>query len=70
MNRFELEQAIMSCWNTSDDIKILSESVIEDHAIEQDKIANTLIGIESLHNIRMERLFSIFEEMIRCNKIH
>jgi hypothetical protein len=69
MNRFDLEQAIMACWNTSDDVKVLSENILDGEKMTNDEISNTLIGIEHLHNLRMDRLFSIFEEMIRIEKI-
>jgi len=64
MTRFELEQAIMSCWNTGEDLKLLSNKVLEGD-ITDDDIANTLIGIERLHDMRCERVFEIFEELIR-----
>jgi hypothetical protein len=69
MNRFDLEQAIMACWNTSDDVKVLSENILDGEEMTDDDISNTLIGIEHLHNLRMARLFSIFEEMIKDGKM-
>lgn len=64
MTRFELEQAIMACWNTGEDLKLLSSKVLEGD-ITDDDIANTLIGMERLHDMRCERVFEIFEELIR-----
>jgi hypothetical protein len=69
MNRFDLEQAIMACWNTSDDVKVLSENILDGEKMTNDEISNTLIGIEHLHNLRMDRLFSIFETMIKDGKM-
>lgn len=63
MTRFELEQAIMSCWNTSEDIELLSSNVLEGD-ITDDDISNALIGIEKLHDMRCRKVFEIFEELI------
>jgi hypothetical protein len=63
-SRFELEQAIMSCWNTCEDIKLLSNKVL-DGDLTDDDISNTLIGMEKLHDMRCERVFDIFEELVR-----
>ena len=64
MTRFELESAIMSCWNTCEDIKLVSSKVLEGDATE-DELSNALIGIEQLHDMRCEKVFKIFEEMIK-----
>jgi hypothetical protein len=64
MTRFDLEQAIMSCWNTCEDIKLVSSKVLEGD-LSSDEISNALIGIEQLHELRCDRVFEIFEELIR-----
>ncbi|NBT57427.1 hypothetical protein EBT16_01455 [bacterium] len=64
MTRFELEEAIMACWHTCEDVKLLSSKVLEGEMSEDD-ISNTLIGIEKLHDMRCERVFGIFEELVR-----
>lgn len=68
MTRFELEQAIMSCWNTSDDVSLLSRKVLEGD-LSSDEISNALIGIEQLHELRCDRVFEIFEELIRLGSL-
>lgn len=69
MDRFNLEQAIMACWNTSEDIKVLSANILDGEEMTDDDLSNTLIGIECIHNLRMRRLFSIFETMIKNGKM-
>lgn len=66
-NRFDLEQQIQQCWNTKEDIDLLYESVLEDE-FDKDKIANALLGISHLHELRSQKLFRSFEEMIK-NKL-
>jgi len=63
-DRLEFEQQIMSCWNVTSDIKDLSEEVLEGD-LSKDQITNVLIGIEHLYNIRFEKLFRQFEQLIR-----
>lgn len=68
MDRFDLEQAIMSCWNTADDIRLLSEAVLENE-ISPDEISNTLNGVEQMHQLRCQKVFDIFEELIKKGDI-
>lgn len=69
MDRFDLEQAIMSCWNTADDIRLLSEAVIEQE-LSKDDINNTLTGIEQIHQLRCQKAFDIFEELVGKNDMN
>ena len=59
--RFKLEEHIMQCWRTGDDIQLLG-----DHAdsLTQDELLNAIIGIAGLHEMRMKQLFRTFETMI------
>lgn len=63
MNRFDLEEQIMSCWNTKDDINLLAESLLDSN-MDPDEIANALIGISQLHELRSKKLFNTFEYLI------
>lgn len=64
---FDLEQSIMKTWGTSDDLNMLYENVMEKE-MSKDEIANTLLGIISLHNMRSEKCFDIFENV--CQQYH
>ncbi len=66
-DRFDFEQQIMSCWNVTTDIRVVSEYLM-DAPLEddrQDKIANMLIGIEALYEAKFDKLFRQFEQMVR-----
>jgi hypothetical protein len=63
-DRFDFETQIMSCWGITTDLKDLSEEVLEGD-LSKDQITNVLIGIEQLYNIRFEKLFRQFEQLVR-----
>lgn len=62
-DRFDLEQALMACWQTVDDLKLLHEMVMED-TLDTDKIANAVMGIELLHEMRCKKTMDIFEYVV------
>lgn len=70
MDRFDLEQNIMKCWNVTDDIYLLYENVM-DRAPEMttDEIANALLGMHQLYEMKFEKLFNNFEKLIQEKKI-
>ena len=63
-DRFDMEQQIMSCWNVTTDIKDLSEEVLEGD-MTKDQITNVLIGMEQMYEIRFNKLFRQFEQLVR-----
>jgi len=66
-DRFEFEQQIMECWTVTSDIRTVSEYLM-DAPLEvgrEDKIANMLMGIEALYQVKFEKLFRSFEQLIR-----
>ena len=62
-NRFDFEQQIMSCWNVTSDLKDLNEALLESD-LTKDQISNILTGIEQLYQIRFDKLFRQFEDLI------
>lgn len=65
-DRFDLENNIMSCWNTKDDIDLLADA-IANKSMTQDEIQNALLGIASLHQMRCQKLMDTFEDLIYNN---
>ena len=67
---FDLEDDLTNCWHIIKDIKLLNESIqnkdIEDHTI--DDIANNLLGLETILNLRFEKAWEIFEKV--CEEYH
>lgn len=65
--RFDLEQQIMECWNVTTDIKRVTEYVL-DAPLEpnrEDKIANMLLGMEALYEVKFDRCFRTFEKLLK-----
>jgi len=68
MNRFDLENQIQACWSTKDDIDLVIESIASG-AMSTDKIADALMGIAQLHEMRCERAFETFTQLIHSGAI-
>jgi hypothetical protein len=66
-DRFNLEESIMSVWNTKDDLESITSRMMDDPdgPMSEDDIANVLIGLTELHDIRCKKLFNVFEAMLR-----
>jgi HD-like signal output (HDOD) protein len=63
--QFDLEQGILNCWNICEDMKIIAENVLEAKTVERDKVANMLLGMAELYQLKFEKTFSDFEETIK-----
>ena len=66
-DRFNLEAEIMSVWNTKDDLQLITSRMMDDPdaPMTEDELANVLIGLGELHDIRCKKLFNVFETMVR-----
>lgn len=62
-DRFDLETAIMSCWNIVDDI----DKFREKYELN-DKEDNYLLGLSTIYQVKFELLFDIFEDLIHTGK--
>lgn len=67
-DRFDLEQQILDCWHVTDDLKILLESIMEKD-LTQDQIANIVLGLQELYNLKFRKCFDMFETLIQQKKI-
>jgi hypothetical protein len=74
-DRFDFEQQIQKCWMVTDDIKEVSEYFLEYHPsnLTQDRVANILIGLAELYEIKFNKLWDLFEDvhmnLVRENKM-
>ena len=65
-DRFNLEAEIMHVWNTKDDLNAITSRMMDDpDPMTEDDIANVLIGLSELHDIRCKKLFNVFESMVK-----
>jgi hypothetical protein len=65
VTRFELEEAIMACWHTSDDLELIARGA--EHG--DDSLLNALIGLKELHDKRAQRVLDIFEQLVTTRQI-
>ena len=63
VDMFDLEQGIMQCWSVVDDIDVVYQRT--DELTDPDELANALLGLKTLYNMKFERLFDIFERYVR-----
>ena len=64
--QFDLEQQILQCWNVSDDIDLLYENVLDaSHELTPDEIANYLLGMKQMCEMRFHKLFKTFEKLLK-----
>lgn len=68
MDRFELEQAIIACGNIVDDIDVLLDAMVED-SIDRERLANALVGLREVHEMRCKKAFDIFSAMVQIGAI-
>jgi hypothetical protein len=64
MTQFDLEQAIIRLWGMDEDIQLLYENVMEKDP-SSDDIANTLVGLKHIIQMRGEKCFELFESFTR-----
>ena len=70
MNRFDLEDAMSSLYSMSDDIDIILHSYMDARVRpSEDDMANMLIGAKALHNARYQKMWEIFEGLIKTGII-
>ena len=62
IDRFDLEQAIMSAWHTSDDLKSLYKSL---ERMDEDQVMSALDGLQIFADMRFEELWDTFEKCIQ-----
>tara|TARA_Y100000310_G_scaffold320022_1_gene375992 strand:- start:68 stop:385 length:318 start_codon:yes stop_codon:yes gene_type:complete len=65
----ELEDKIMSVWTTCEDVDTFLYRYLDSPAgdLSEDDIANTLLGIKTLHDQRCQKLWDAFEEVVKSN---
>lgn len=67
-DRFDLEQNIMKCWNVTEDIHLIYENVMEKE-MTQDEIANALLGMHQLYEMKFNKLWDNFETLVAEKKL-
>ena len=67
--KVDLEGAIMKVWQTADDIDLLFKHMIDSPKVmTEDEIANALLGIKQLHEMRMWELDDTYCRKMELNQ--
>ena len=67
--RFDLEQEIMECWNITTDLNYVYEYIMNGDGAqlstnERDRVANILLGISQLYELKFDKLFNTFSQTL------
>lgn len=68
-DRFDFEQQILKCWNVTEEIQLLNEQVLENDEFTKDDISNYLLGLHTIYEVKFNKLFDQFGEMVKDKKI-
>lgn len=67
--RIDLESAIMTAWQTADDIDLLFKHYGDNPTpMSEDDVLNALLGIKVLHEMRMEALMDTYCQKFELNQ--
>jgi hypothetical protein len=66
-DRFKMEENIMQAWGITDEINLVYETLMEKD-MTKDEIANALLGIVTMGNIKMQRVFEEFEKSVKVTE--
>ena len=66
-DRFDLEQLILKNWEITTEIKHLRE--LMETKPTQDQIENYLLGLETIYEVKFNKLWDCFEELCQHQKI-
>ena len=69
VDRFDLESQIMSCWQVTTDLSDVAEAILDGPEMTQDEIANALIGMQKLYQIKFDKLYRQFEQLVQDGKL-
>ena len=68
--RFDLEDAIMRLWGSDQDVETLFKYYYDRQGeVDVEEMANALLGIKQMIQIRGELAFELFERLIKEEKI-
>ena len=70
MDRFDLEEAMSALHSIGDDIDIILHAYMDAEVRPtEDDMGNMLIGVKALHNARYQKMWEVFETLIKEKKL-
>ncbi len=61
-DRFDEEDAIMSCWNITDEINFLWVQIMDGEPMSNDEICNILLGMQQQYDRKFDELWNTFTQ--------
>ena len=68
-DRFDLEQHLLDCWKVTDDVAMVCDHVLNEETLDRDKISNALLGLQTIYDMKFEKAWSSFENLVRNKEI-
>ena len=69
-NRFDLEDLISRAWSTKEDIDLFVEMYSDGETpMTEDEVANIMIGLSHIHNMRMQQLEDCVKQLVKQGKL-
>jgi hypothetical protein len=69
-DRFDLEDLISRAWSTKEDIDLFVEMYSDGETpMTEDEVANIMIGLSHIHNMRMQQLEDCVEQLVKQGKL-
>ena len=69
-NRFDLEDLISRAWSSKEDIDLFVEMYSDGETpMTEDEVANIMIGLSHIHNMRMQQLEDCVKQLIKEGKL-
>lgn len=72
VDRFDLEQAIMNAWATSEDLDLVYHNTDNLNLSNKDcdTLQNQMLGLKYLFELRMEKVWDVFEKITKQNDFY
>lgn len=63
MIQFDVEQQILDCWAVTNDIDVVVEAIRREQ-VTSEQVVQLLVGISSLQQLKFDKLFLLFSQMV------
>lgn len=68
ISRFDLEQSLLGLWHIVDDLNLLYEYILE-RDVSKDELANMILGMKLIYNMKHDKCMDIFEVCAKNRQI-
>jgi hypothetical protein len=65
IDRFDLEQEIMNCWQIKEDLDTLLHAYMDGPKMTEDEVSNVILGLSSLYQLKFQKCWDTFEQLLK-----